>query len=75
MISDTLADAVAQIRDYLLRQPDVYASKREKIDSMVNAMDDLRCELDGWLPIDLIAEANAEGERACDRADRKTRKS
>ena len=54
MISDTLADAVAQIRDYLLRQPDVYAGKREKIDSVVNAMDDLRCELDGWSPIDLV---------------------
>ena len=50
MITDTLSDAVAEIRDYMTRQPSVYAGQKEQIEAVVAAMDALRRELDGVLP-------------------------
>ncbi len=46
MISDVLSEADAEIRRYLRDMPDVYAADREKIQTVLAAMDSLRAYLD-----------------------------
>ena len=46
MISDTLSDAAAEIRDYQQRMPEVYGPIRPEIDRVLRAMDRLRVYLD-----------------------------
>ena len=46
MISDTLFDAVARIKDYLRDLPECYADCRQEIRNVLCAMDALRLFLD-----------------------------
>lgn len=46
MISDTLSQAAAEIRQYLAGHPATYAEQREDIDALLIRMDALRIELD-----------------------------
>lgn len=66
MISDTLSDAVDEIRDYLARQPSVYAVHKEKIEAVVAAMDALRCELDSYIPDSACPVRDALDSGTCD---------
>lgn len=42
MISDTLFDAIAEIRDYQQRMPEQYGSLRPEIDAVVTRMEALK---------------------------------
>lgn len=46
MISDTLSDAAAEIREYLTQYPQVYAGQLDNIVALLAAMDHLRRILD-----------------------------
>lgn len=46
MISDTLSDAAAEVREYLQRQPSVYEPFRADIEAALSAMDRARALLD-----------------------------
>lgn len=46
MISDTLSDAAADIRDYLRELPDVYKPVAGEVTDVLAAMDRLRIKLD-----------------------------
>jgi hypothetical protein len=46
MISDTLADAIFEIEDYLKMMPEVYSPIEQEIREVVAVMDALRKKLD-----------------------------
>jgi hypothetical protein len=45
-ISDTLSDAINEIRGYLRNQPSMYASVRPELDKLLSDMDAMRAALD-----------------------------
>jgi hypothetical protein len=46
MISDTLSSAAKEVRNYLRDQPEVYAGTRQRLEQLVNEMDEVRSILD-----------------------------
>lgn len=52
MISDTLHDAAAEIRDYLKDYPEMYREFRPRLLTLLEQMETLRNELDNPPPAD-----------------------
>lgn len=46
MVSDTLSDAAAEIRDYLRLSPEVYAPIKDRLQKLLREMDAIRIKLD-----------------------------
>ena len=50
LISDTLSDAVQEMRNYLRDMPEVYAEARPELEKLIADMDAMRARLDAPPP-------------------------
>jgi len=62
MISDTLSDSIASIKGYQERMPGIYDGDRERINAVVEKMEELRIYFDSpespeWFDTKLVREA------------------